>query len=297
MRRGPGSTPRPPVRSRPRSTPPSGWRCGRDARRAASATRTPGPPSPTARRPTSPSPWRTWQRREIAGSGPMGVRAARNLRERFGSSVELALAGRTPARAARAAEADARALDLAALPDALAWADAAVVGLHTSRAVIGAGHVAPRPAHRPLLIVDLSVPRAVDDDVHDVAGVHIRNVDAFAGEGGRTRWDGDEREHIARIVDLAVAEYTARAEPTDAVTTLTTLRMQADAVRRAQLERTLRRLPHLDEEARWTIDALTRAIVNRLLHEPTMRLRDDQDGTVAQMTRQLFLEPRSPALP
>jgi glutamyl-tRNA reductase len=57
--------------------------------------------------------------------------------------------------------------------------------------------------------------------------------------------------------------------------------MQADGIRRAQLARTFQRLPHLDDEARWTVDALTRAIVNRLLHAPTMRLKGERGNEAA----------------
>ena len=64
--------------------------------------------------------------------------------------------------------------------------------------------------------------------------------------------------------------------------------MQADGIRRARLAHTLRRLPHLDDETRWAIDALTRSLVNRLLHEPTMRLKADADGDVAGQVRSLF---------
>ena len=226
----------------------------------------------------------------IAGTGPMGMRAALALRGRFGPELELLVAGRTPQRVtAHAAQVNGRPLTLADVPYALDHVDAALVGLRTRAALIAAADVTPRSAERPLTIVDLSVPRAVEPAVGDLPGVRLRDVDHLTGNEGRhTRWSVEDRARVERLVAQAVCDYTASAERSDAITTLTTLRMQADGVRRAQLARTLRRLPELDDEARWAIDALTRAIVNRLLHTPTMRLKADTGDEVAGQVRELF---------
>jgi glutamyl-tRNA reductase len=227
----------------------------------------------------------------IAGSGPMGRRAARQLRDRFGASLDLAMLGRTPERVtAHAAEFDARPLTLDHLTDAFAWSDAAIVGLRVRRPVVEAAHVAGRAPDRGLLVVDLSLPRAVDESVARVAGVTLRNVDHLNGAEGaaRSRWDADGRRRVERLVDAAVEEYDQLMERSDAITTLAQLRIRADGVRRAQLARTLRRLPHLDAETRWAVDALTRAIVNRLLHDPTMRLKAEDGARTADQVRDLF---------
>jgi glutamyl-tRNA reductase len=228
----------------------------------------------------------------VAGTGPMGLRAAQNLRTRLGETLELFLAGRTPERvAAHAAALGARPLTLTDVPAALSYADAAVVALRTPRTLFGPEHLAPRPAGRPLLIVDLSVPRAVDPAVEAQDGVRLLDVDGVAaGEGRPARWGPTERARVEAIAEEAVQAFCARAHRSDAEATLVALRLQAEGVRRTLLERTLRRLPELDEEARWRIDALTRALVNRLLHEPTLRLRTDADGTVARQVRALFFD-------
>jgi glutamyl-tRNA reductase len=224
----------------------------------------------------------------LAGSGPMGVRAARALRERFGPTLGLALAGRTPARvAAHAARLGAEALTLADIPRALAEADAAVVGLRTSRPLIGPADVTARSAARPLLLVDLSVPRAVDGAVAALPHVTLRTVDDLAGEGGPSRWDAEARARVETLVERTVGAFGARAGRSETAATLAALRMQAEGTRRALLARTLRRLPDLDAEARWTIDALTRALVNRLLHVPTLRLKAGDDDR-ARAARALF---------
>ena len=226
----------------------------------------------------------------IAGTGPMGLRTAAALRERLGRRMVLDLAGRTPGRVrTHAAALHARPLDLASIPDALARADAAIIALRTSRAIFGTEEIEARPADRPLVLIDLSVPRAVDGAVAALAGVRLLDVDTLAGgEGAYSRWDASSREQVEEMVARAVHDWSARTEQTDADATLTALRVRADGIRRRQVDLTLRRLPHLDGEARWMIEALSHAIVNKLLHEPTHRLKGDQDGHTAQQIRALF---------
>jgi glutamyl-tRNA reductase len=226
----------------------------------------------------------------IAGSGPMGLRAARALRARFGDDLDLSLAGRTPARvAAHAAALDARPLTLADIPSTLVHADAAIAGLRTPRTLIHAADIPARDPSRPLLVVDLSVPRAVEEAVAALPGVTLRDVDQLgAGEGSPGRWTAGEHVQVEGLVEEAVVEHVSGADRAGTAAALAALRMHADGIRRAQLERTLRRLPHLDEESRWVIDALTRAIVNRVLHEPTLRLKADTDGAVRRQVQDLF---------
>jgi glutamyl-tRNA reductase len=226
----------------------------------------------------------------VAGTGPMGLRAAAGLRERFGRALRLEMAGRTPERVqAHAAPFHATPLLLDGIPVALARADAAIIALRTTHALFGTDAVRPRSPDRPLLLIDLSVPRAVDAAVAALPGVRVLDVDTLAGnEGCFSRWDARARTQVEALVERAVDHWTARAEQTDADATLTALRVRADGIRRRQLDLTLRRLPHLDAEARWMIESLTHAIVNKLLHEPTMRLKDDRDGRTAQQIRSLF---------
>jgi glutamyl-tRNA reductase len=226
----------------------------------------------------------------IAGTGPMGRRAAVALRGRFGDRIELTLAGRTPARVqAHAADVRARPALLADLPDALSRADAAIAALRTRTPLVTRDHVGTRPPERPLMIVDLSLPRAVEPAVAQVPGVTLRDVDHIAlHEGNLGRWNADDRARVEELIEQAVREFACWEGRSDALATLAALRMQADGIRRAQVARTFRRLPDLDPEARWAVDALSRAIVNRLLHTMTHRLRADDADVFAAQVRQVF---------
>jgi glutamyl-tRNA reductase len=226
----------------------------------------------------------------IAGTGPMGCRAALALRARFGEDLDLTLAGRTRAHvAARAAAVRARPALLADLPGALAQADAAIVALRARAPLVTDGAVGARPPERPLLVVDLSLPRAVDPSVAAVAGVTLRDVDHItAGEGDIGRWDAADRAHVEGLVEQAIRDFAGGQDRSDALATLASLRMQADGIRRAQVARTLRRLPSLEPEERRTLDALSHAIVNRLLHTMTLRLRKDDAEEFAAQVRAVF---------
>jgi len=224
----------------------------------------------------------------IAGTGPMGLHTAGALRERFGDCLQLTVAGRTPERVmAHAQQLGARPICLDGIPAALNWADAAVFGLRTPRPIVGPADLAARMPERPLLIVDLSVPRSVEDAVGRQPDVSLYNVDDLGGSG-HGRWDTEGHDEVERVVGRALDGHAALGEGAVAATALATLRMQAERIRRMQLERTLRRLPQLDEQARQAMDAMTRAIVNRLLHDPTMRLKADPHGEPARQLRELF---------
>jgi glutamyl-tRNA reductase len=226
----------------------------------------------------------------IAGSGPMGLRAAESLRRGLGDRLQLTLAGRTlPRVEAHATRLGAAPTGLDGIPSVLACADAAIVGLRTTRTLIGAGDVPSRSEDAPLLIVDLSLPRAVEEAVGRVPGVVLRNVDELlVGEAPRGRWSVAERGRVERLVERAVEEHRTLADRPDGARTLAALRMEAEGIRRTQLERALRRLPELDGDAQQAVEALTHAIVNRLLHEPTRRLRADPHGEPARQVRELF---------
>jgi glutamyl-tRNA reductase len=128
---------------------------------------------------------------------------------------------------------------------------------------------------RPLLVVDVAVPRDVDPGAADVPGITLLDMDdlrSFVAAGLDER-----RKEIARVqaiiheeVDRHQAHRTARR----AAPVIAALRGQAEAVRQAELARFASRLESLDPTQREAVDALTRGILAKLLHEPTVRLKN-----------------------
>jgi glutamyl-tRNA reductase len=130
-------------------------------------------------------------------------------------------------------------------------------------------------AGRALLVVDIGVPRNIDPGAGEVFGVTLLDIDDLRAFGEqslaqRRQEIGHVREIIADELDRHRLERTAR----EVVPIITSLRAHVDDVRALELERHHTKLDALDPAARDAVEQLTRSIVNKLLHEPTVRLKD-----------------------
>jgi glutamyl-tRNA reductase len=219
--------------------------------------------------------------RAVAGGGVAEVVVANRTWER---SVELA--GSVGGRAVRLSE----------LEGALAGVDLLLTGTgatdlmvaHTDLAEVMAG----RP-DRPLLIVDVAVPRDVDPSAADLEGVTLLDMDdlrAHAEAGLVAR-----RGEIAMVRDLVANEvdrYGAVSSAREVAPLVAALRSRAEDVRRAEIARVAGRLAELDERQRDAVEALTLGIVAKLLHEPTVGLKEaagtPRGERLAESLRHLF---------
>lgn len=192
---------------------------------------------------------------------------------------EVVVANRTHARAVALAERlGGRAVPLGDLQDVLTTVDVLLTAtdsteVHVEQADVEA--VMDRRNGVPLLIVDVAVPRDVDPGAASVPGVTLHDVDDLhqlteAALDERRREVATVREIIGEELERFQAERAARA----VAPLITSLRDHAESVRQAELIRFRSKLDALDPEARQTVDALTQGIVNKLLHEPTVRLKD-----------------------
>jgi glutamyl-tRNA reductase len=145
-------------------------------------------------------------------------------------------------------------------------------------------------AGRPLVLVDLAVPRDVAGDCGNVAGVVVLDVDAVSS----TVTSAPAVTELARaktIVTEEVAALTAWQQARPVEPTIAALRRRAEQVRVEEVERLAARLGALDERQRAAVEQLTRGIVNTLLHEPTVRLKSaasDDAAWRAEVVRELF---------
>ena len=166
---------------------------------------------------------------------------------------------------------------LDALTDALAGVDALVCATSAPGAVVREETVAAalaRRAERPLLIVDIAVPRDVEPAVGGLPGVRLLNLDDLAA--GCALDDGARHEALERADALARAEaaalMAALARRT-AASDIAALRAYGAAIRASELRRVRGRLSGLSERELATVEQLTHAIVQKLLHSPTVALR------------------------
>jgi glutamyl-tRNA reductase len=150
-----------------------------------------------------------------------------------------------------------------------------------------------RRANRPLLIVDIAMPRDVDPSCSDLPGVTLLDMDdlrRFVEAAVSVRRREATRARV--ILDEELERYQARATARELAPLVASLRDQAEAVRAAELDRYAARLAGLDDRERAAVEALTKGIVAKLLHEPTVRLKESASSAkgerLADALRDLF---------
>jgi glutamyl-tRNA reductase len=239
----------------------------------------------------------------VVGAGRIGLQSLKAIAGRGISQV--AVANRTHERAVEAAaRIGGSAYGLDDLASALAWADVAVTATGSDLPILVAETVRTAMssrAERPLVLVDLAVPADVERSVGDVPGVRLFDVDDLRAGlddalGSRLR----EVPSVEAIVDDEVEAFGRRYRELDVEPLVAAIRRQAETVRAQELERTLRELGDIDAQAAERIEHLSRSLVTKILHEPTVRLREragaGEADEVAAAVRELFglASPREP---
>jgi glutamyl-tRNA reductase len=217
----------------------------------------------------------------VVGAGSMGALAATTLARRGASVV---VSSRTEAHAARLAGAvGGRAAELDHLPQELAAADVVVTCTGATGLVIGTDVVADAMSGRtkPLVIVDLALPRDVDPGVAALPGVHVVDLALLQGERASTPGRptagpvaADDIAAAHALVETETALLRAERQAAEVAPTVSALRSQAAGVVDAELLRLSTRLPDLDARARAEISRTVRRVVDKLLHEPTVRVKE-----------------------
>jgi glutamyl-tRNA reductase len=216
----------------------------------------------------------------VVGAGSMGALAATTLARR---GAVVTVSSRTIASAQRLADnVGGRAADLADLPAELAAADVLVTCTGASGIVVGTDVVAAavaRRADRQLVVVDLALPRDVAPGVAALPGVHVVDLAMLQGErqAGGPIAGSVAAQDVSAARDLIETELSLlRAERQAAAVApaISALRSQAAEVVDAELLRLAGRLPDLDARARAEIARTVRRVVDKLLHEPTVRVKE-----------------------
>lgn len=213
----------------------------------------------------------------VIGAGQMGSGIASTLRSRGASQVWVA--NRTFARAeALAAEIGGIAVPLTDIADTLVDADALLTSTASREILLERATIEMVMAcrnGRPLLIVDVALPRDVDPGVRELNDVTLLDLDdlkdyAQRSAERRRREIGKVREILAAETDRYRAERAAR----EVAPLIASLHELGEDVRQGELERFQARLARLDPDTRELVEALSRGIVKKLLHEPTLRVKD-----------------------
>jgi glutamyl-tRNA reductase len=210
------------------------------------------------------------RRAVIVGAGSMGALAGATLRRR--GVIDLVVANRTAPRARRLAESlGGRAIDLADLPSEIAAADVLVSSTGATGLIIEAEAVRARRA-RPLVVLDLALPRDVDPAVGDLPDVTYIDIEALRDAGAMV--SDAETQAAAAIVAEELGAYLAEQQQLAVAPTVTALRARANQVVEGELARLDGRLPGLDAEVRRQVADAVRRAVDKVLHAPTVRVKE-----------------------
>jgi glutamyl-tRNA reductase len=214
----------------------------------------------------------------LLGAGDMGEGMAVAMAG-AGERINLMVANRTHAKAAAlAARIGAEPVALVDVPDRVVDVDLLLTSTGSQAPIIERSDLEPviagRP-RRPLLVVDIAVPRDVDPAVADIEGVTLLDMDdlrgfAAAGVAGRRR----EVAPAEAILEDELQRYLDASSAREVAPMIVALRERAEVVRQAELDRFRGRLDDLGPDQADLVDAVTRRLVSKLLHQPTAVLKD-----------------------
>ncbi len=231
----------------------------------------------------------------IVGLGEIGQLTIKTLRGRGVTTIDVA--NRTLATArATAAQGEGDAYRLSELPQALAAADVVISATSAPTPLIDAAMIRNALAHRPgarLVLIDLAVPRDIDPAVAAIPGVHLFDVDDLRASldealSARQR----EIPHVETIIDEEMTAWQTHYQTLAIEPLVADLRQKAEAIRQREVARALHHLGDVDAQTVTQLHHLSRALVNQLLHEPTVRLKQkasaDDVTEYANTVRDLF---------
>ncbi|HET8646007.1 MAG TPA: glutamyl-tRNA reductase, partial [Vicinamibacteria bacterium] len=230
----------------------------------------------------------------LVGSGKMCALAARRLAQ---EGAEITVLGRTLARAQElAAELGGRPVAFAALRAELGRADIVISGTASPGTIISRADLEAARAGRgarPLFVIDIALPRDVDPAARELSGVFLYDLDDLKGVAdANLRARQREAGQAETLVGREARAFTAWQRSRGAAPLLVELRRRGDLIRRQETERARRRMGALTPEQENALEAVTAAIVNKLLHAPTVHLKqmaqEGDDSGHDMLVRALF---------
>jgi glutamyl-tRNA reductase len=144
-----------------------------------------------------------------------------------------------------------------------------------------------------MFFIDIAVPRDVDPDMNKLDGIFVYDIDDLQQAVSTHVADRrKEAERAESIVTFEVERFQARLQTLDVVPTIVSLQDHLETIRQAEIDRVRGRLGTLSPDQELAVEALTRGIVNKIMHTPISTLktaaRDPQATTVIDIVRRLF---------
>lgn len=216
----------------------------------------------------------------LLGAGEMAELAAKHMMNN--GVLDIIVANRTYERGCELSrEFNGRAIRFEEFPAELVRTDIVICSTGASTFVLRKEHmqkVMKERKQKPVFIIDISVPRNVDPGINDVENVYLYDVDDLQGV---VETNISERQKEASkaeaIVEDEIETFKKWLMTLDSVPTVVALRDRAEAIRKDELERFFNRFPSLGEKERKAVEGLAGAIINKLIHAPTVALKNDAE--------------------
>ena len=140
-----------------------------------------------------------------------------------------------------------------------------------------------RRKYKPMFLIDIAVPRDIDPRVNDIDNVYLYDVDDLQGVvQANLKERHKEAKKAEAIIDQEIGVFFKWLGSLDVVPTIVALRKKLEEIRRSELEKTFGNLKDLGAKERKSIEALTAAIVNKVLHQPIMLLKKSQNDPAGE---------------
>ena len=232
----------------------------------------------------------------VVGAGEAGELAAQGLSHC--GAKEIVVANRTQQHAEDLAKKlSGRAVPFSGLGPALKDADIVVSCTGSPEYVVHAGMVeesmAQRP-HRSLFLIDIAVPRDIEPAAGDIPNVILHDVDDIDSVSqGHREEKRQQAQHAEEVVTQASEGFLEWRRSLEVLPTVVALRDKAERIRVSEYQKTVKKLDgKLSAEDLASLEAMTKAILKKFLHDPTVFLKEQRTGSHLELTKQLFQLPR-----
>lgn len=231
----------------------------------------------------------------LIGAGKMTELAARHLLANGAASIFVA--NRTYDRAIRLAQKfNGQAIEFNRLYETCDRADIVITSTGAPHAIFRREHgelFLSRRKNRPMFFIDIAVPRDVDPEMNKLDGIFVYDIDDLQQAVASHVADRKkEAEKADDIINTEVERFQARIQTLDVVPTIVSLQEHLETIRQAEIDRVRGRLGPISPEQELAIEALTRGIVNKIMHTPISTLktaaRESEATTVVELVRRLF---------
>ncbi len=231
----------------------------------------------------------------LVGAGKMSELAARHLLAHGAEAIFVA--NRTYDRAIGLAHKfKGQAIEFSRLYDTCERADIVITSTGSPHFIFKREHgekFLARRRNRPMFFIDIAVPRDVDPEMNRLDGIFVYDIDDLQQAVATHVADRNkEAEKAEAIVDDEVEKFQARLQTLDVVPTIVSLHDHLETIRQAEIDRVRGRLGTMSPEQELAVEALTRGIINKIMHTPISTLktaaRDQESTTVVELVRRLF---------